>query len=185
MTEPPATAVARILNRAGVSAAPVSWLRALSIHSGEEYENYDLDLIGPRQRRRLVRALESAGFRSLTGSRLQLDELIVAFPRPKRTLGTDPAVEARGALRREGELVMMTPTQTLLLALEAEMGAAPPAELEALVYELPANLDKVAQWARAGGRGDQFAALRPGLAAAQKRGTQDRKERSFRSKLPR
>jgi hypothetical protein len=63
--------VATILNRAGVSAAPLSWLLALSIYTGEEYENYDLDLIGPSQRRRLVRALEADGFRSISGTRLQ------------------------------------------------------------------------------------------------------------------
>lgn len=185
MKDSPEVRIARILNRGYVSAAPISWLSALSIYAGEEYENYDLDLIGPRQRRRLVVALESGGFRSLSGSRLQRDETVVAFPRPKRTLGTDPAVEARDALRREGEVVMLTPTQTLLLALDAEIDSGRLGELEQLVYEQPANLDKVAQWARAAGRGERFAAVRGELAAAQKRGIEDRRARNFRSQLPR
>lgn len=177
--------VAVILNRAGVSAAPLSWVPALSIHAGEEFENYDLDLIGPRQRRRLVRALEAAGFRSTSGTRLEGNDLRVAFPRPKRTLGTDPAVEARAALRAGDDVVLLTPTQALLLALDESLDEPRVAELSALVYEQPANLDKVAQWARAAGRGPRFAAVRSRLAAAQEQGVAERRARTFRSRLPR
>jgi hypothetical protein len=71
------------------------------------------------------------------------------------------------------------------MALDAEPTVARIEELEALVYEQPANLDKVAQWSRAAARGERFASIRGRLAAAQRLGIEDRRARRFVSRLPR
>jgi hypothetical protein len=57
--------IARWLNRGGLSAAPCPWLNAISIFVDEEYERFDYDLIGPRDRLRIGRVLEEHGFPGL------------------------------------------------------------------------------------------------------------------------
>ena len=86
-----------------------------------------------------------------------------------------------------GAVVLVTPTQALLLYLHrfGDDAGAIADELTRLVWEQPANLDKVADWAQAAGRGATFARLRQRLEPAQAEGIDLRRRRMFRSKLPR
>ncbi len=183
------TEIARLLNRGGVSSAPLARLCAVSIFDDEEYENYDVDLVSPRQRLRIAAVLEAAGFRHTSGRVLAAPEdgAPVVFPKPA-ILGSDPSRPAEELLARGGAVVLVTPTQALLLYLHrfGRQGTEALAdELTSLVWEQPANLDKVGEWARAAGLGAAFSALRRRLDDAQAEGVELRRQRRFRSRLPR
>ena len=173
------TSIARILNRGGVSAAPLSRLSLISIFDDEEYENYDFDLVSPRRRLRLAAVLTDAGFRQTSGRVFEAPEGgdPVVFPKPG-ILGTDPSRPVLDLLAGGGAIVLVTPTQALLLVLH-RLGDQPPSELadelNALVWEQPANLDKVEEWARAAGLGRTFLELRPALERAQSEGVELRR----------
>lgn len=181
--------IARILNRGGLSAAPLERLPLLSIFDDDEYENYDLDIVTPRRRSRIAGALKKAGFRQATGRVFQAPGggAPVVFPKPMG-LGSDPSRPAAEVLGQGGSVVLVTPTQAVLLYLHRFGGQGAGAletDLSALVWEQPANLAKVGEWARAAGLGDVYDALKGKLAAAQGEGTDLRKKRLFRSRLPR
>ncbi len=183
------TGIARRLNRGDLSAAPLRRLSAVSIFDDEEYENYDLDLISPLRRLKIAALLTGAGFRQTSGRRFAAPEggAPVVFPKPG-ILGSDPSRPADELLERGGTVVLVTPTQALLLYLHrfghpsAETLAE---ELTELVWEQPANLDKVEDWARAGGTGSTFSRLRRRLEDAQAEGVDLRRRRQFKSRLPR
>ena len=180
--------IARRLGAGGVSAAPLDRLDAISIFDDDEYENYDVDLVSPRRRRSIVAVLAEAGFRQRSGSTIEApdDGKRLVFPRPG-ILGSDPSQPAGDLLSAGGAVVLVTPTQALLLYLHrfGDDGDALAGELTRLVWEQPANLDKVADWARAAGRGRTFARLRRRLEPSQAEGIDLRRRRLFRSRLPR
>jgi hypothetical protein len=176
------------LNRAGLSAAPCHWLRAISVFVDEEYENFDYDLIGPRDRRRIARVLGEHGFRQRTGRKFEGPMGTIEFPRPSRTLASDPASELEQALDRGAGTVFATPTQILLATWRREgpeLTNSRRSELLALVREQPANLEKVRDWLRRTDRRPDFELLRPQLVAAQREGFEQRRKGTFRSRLPR
>jgi len=195
------TEIARALNRAKVSAAPCAWLPALSIFDDEHYENYDYDMVGPGERRRLVRALESAGFRQKSGRILVKvgaprraespgEPTALEFPRPTRLLAGDPALEFEKVVDRGKTIALATPTQILLTTLRRGLlGEGAEAELVALVREQPANLDKVEEWLRRGPSESEglkrFLRWRAGMDEAQEEGFELRRRGRFRSELPR
>lgn len=179
---------ARLLNRGEVSAAPMQRLPLLSIFDDEEYENYDFDAISTRRRWRIAKLLTAAGFRQKTGRILtpEQGDVPLVYPRPGG-LGTDPSMPANILLQQGGAVVMVTPTQAILLYLRhfGEQGAAPlEDELEALVWEQPANFEKIAEWSRPMGRAAVFRSLREKLEAPQAEGIALRKRRRFQSRLP-
>jgi hypothetical protein len=186
--------IARILNRAGVSAAPIPSLNALSIFTVDEHENFDLDVIGPRQRRAAAAALTAAGFAHRSGREFRRGNEILRFPRPKRTLGTDPAIEAREVVQERGVIALLTPTQAALLMLYEETvgGGGGTAlkndglaeQLAALAHEQPMNMGKMRQWARPAGLGERLEAMRSAIEASQRRGIEDRRQRRFKTRLP-
>ena len=180
--------IARWLNRAGMSAAPCEWLRAISIFVDEEYESFDYDLIGPRDRLRITRVLEELGFRQLTGRAFEGPLGRIEFPRPSRTLASDPASELEQVLGRGVGAAFATPTQVLLATWRREgpeLSESRSTELLALVREQPANLGKIHEWLRRTDRAPDFERLRPQLAAAQREGFEQRRKGTFRSQLPR
>lgn len=183
------TGVARLLNRGGVSAAPLRQLAVISIFDDEEYENYDVDFVSPRRRSSIAAVLTGAGFRQISGRTFLAPgggEPII-FPKPG-ILGTDPSRPADVLLSQNHSVVLVTPTQALLLYLHHfghEDASALAGELNALVWEQPANLDKVREWARAAGLGRAFLTLRSELARAQAQGIDLRRRHLFRSRLPR
>jgi hypothetical protein len=175
------------LNRAGLSAAPCQWLRAISVFVDEEYENYDYDLIGPRDRLRIAGVLEEHGYRQLTGREFEGPTGTIEFPRPSRTLASDPASELERVLDLGADAVFATPTQIVLTTWRRdgpELADSRRSELLALVREQPANLDKVRDWLRRTDRGPDFELLRPQLLAAQREGFEQRRKGTFRSRLP-
>lgn len=183
----PRIEIARLLNRGGVSAAPLGRLAAISIFDDEEYENYDFDLVPPSQRLRIAAILTAAGFRQRSG-RTFVDPDggdPVVFPKPG-ILGSDPSRPAADLLSAGRTTVLVTPTQAILLYLHHDPELAPPLadELTRLVWEQPANLDKIQEWARAAGRDRAFRRLRGALEDAQAEGVDLRKRRLFRSRLP-
>ncbi len=180
--------IARALNRGGVSAAPLARLALVSIFDDDEYENYDIDFVSPRRRLRIAKLLKGAGFRQTSGSSFAApkgDDPIV-LPKPG-ILGTDPSRPAGELLARGGAVVLVTPTQALLLYLHRFGDRLPEhaEELRNLVWEQPANLEKVRDWARAAGKDHIFARLRGKLEEAQAEGIELRRARRFRSRLPR
>lgn len=180
--------IARPLNRGGLSAAPLEHLAAISIFDDEEYENYDFDIITPRRRWRIAKLLKEIGYRQKWGSKLVPLEggPPVLIPKPG-ILGSDPSRPAALLLAKAEGIVLTTPTQSLLLYLH-HLGAAGIAdgteELSRLVWEQPANLEKVRDWARAAGLDSTFKALRRVLEPAQAEGIELRRQRRFRSRLP-
>ena len=183
------TEIARLLNRGGVSAAPLRQLAAISIFDDEEYENYDFDLVSPRQRSSIAAVLKEAGFRQVSGRTLLAPNggKPIVFPKPG-ILGTDPSRPADVLLSQNHSVVLVTPTQALLLYLHhfgREDASGLREELNALVWEQPANLDKVREWARPAGLGRAFLTLRSELEGAQAEGIDLRRRHLFRSRLPR
>ncbi|MEM7164180.1 MAG: hypothetical protein AAF581_01875 [Planctomycetota bacterium] len=185
----PAVETARLLNRGDISAAPLRRLPVISIFDDEHYENYDVDVIGPFSRRRIVKVLERAGYRLARGTILEApDGPQVVFPK-LGILGSDPVRPVEDLLAQGGSIVLVTPTQALLLYFQrySEEGAdslAP--ELGDLVFEQPANLDKICDRLRRQELPARvFQQLGGQLAARQAEGTALRRDRRFRSRLPR
>ncbi len=183
------TEVARRLNRGGVSAMPLKRLSAVSIIDDEEYENYDLDYVPPHRRLRVAAILAESGFRMSSGRTFEPPGGggRVVFPKPG-ILGTDPSKPAAELLAQDDQVVLVTPSQAVLLYLHHFPSESAPnlaQELAALVWEQPANLDKVRDWARAAGQGRLFGRMRPRLEKAQAEGIELRRRRVFESRLPR
>lgn len=179
--------VARLLNREEVSAAPLKRLPIVSIFDDEEYENYDFDLISPQRRLRIAAVLATAGFRQKSGKHFKgpHEGAPVVLPHPA-PLGSDPSRPAEELVAVGDAVVLVTPTQAILLYLH-RFGGKPKeiaAELAELVWHHPANLDKIRDWAKAAGRADAFAKIRPRLEKAQDEGIALRKKRQFESRLP-
>lgn len=172
--------------RSEVAAIPCPWLPALSIFDDEHYENYDYDIVGPADRRRIARALASAGFRQTSGRILQSPQLVLEFPKPTRLLAGDPAIELERVLERRESVPFATPTQVLLSTLRRLRDDALDvleSDLVAFVREQPANLDKVRDWLRDTPAAGRFARVLPALRAAQDEGFDLRRRGVFRSEL--
>jgi hypothetical protein len=185
--ENPESEIARLLNHRGMSAVPCPWLSAISIFVDEEYENYDYDMIGPRARRSVIDILSAGGYRLASGNVLAGPFGRLEFPRPTRALGADPAAEFERVIDGPADVGFGTPTQILLATWRLEGPELSPKrrdDLLALVYEQPANLDKIADWLRRTDRLPDFRALLPRLQARQQEGTSLRKRGAFRSRLP-
>jgi hypothetical protein len=163
-------------------------LRSISVFVDEEYENFDYDVIGPRDRLRIARVLEGHGFRQRTGREFVGPLGKIEFPRPSRTLGSDPATELEQVLDRGAAAAFATPTQILLATWRRdgpELSDSRRSELLVLVREQPANLEKVRDWLRRTDRGPDFQLLLPRLVTAQREGFEQRRKGIFRSQLPR
>lgn len=106
--------IARWLNQGGLSAAPCACLSAVSIFVYEECEKSDYDLIGPRDRPRIGSVFEEHGCWQRTGREFEGPLGKIEFPRPSRTLASDPASELGQALDCGSGAVLATPTEILL-----------------------------------------------------------------------
>ncbi|MGB5294348.1 MAG: hypothetical protein WBP34_05290 [Thermoanaerobaculia bacterium] len=180
--------ISRWLNRNRLSAAPCAWLSAISIYVDARYENYDYDIIVPKARLRIARVLLDHGFSQLSGRVFEGADGRIEFPRPTRSLASDPAQELEDVLRRPGVAAFATPTQVLLTTWRREgpeLAPSSQADLLALVREQPANLDKIRDWLRRTPSRADFQRFRPRLEAAQEQGLQQRRQGTFRSQLPR
>jgi hypothetical protein len=180
--------IARWLNAGRLSAAPCPWLSAISVFVDEEYENYDYDVIGPRARKRIREVLVEHDYRQISGRVFEGPQGRIEFPRPTRSLASDPAAELEGVVERAASAVFTTPTQVLLATWRREGPRLSPArqeDLVALVHEQPANLDKVRDWLRRTDCQADFQGLRSRLQTAQEEGFQLRRRGEFRSRLPR
>lgn len=180
--------VSRWLSQGGLSAVPCPWLSAVSIFVDERYENYDYDIIGPRARLRIAQVLLDHDFRQLSGRVFEGPLGRMEFPRPSRSLATDPSEEFEQVV--DGALggAFATPTQILLTTWRREGPEVAPArqqDLLKLVREQPANLDKIRDWLRRTPCSTDFQRFRPRLEAAQEQGLQQRRQGTFRSQLPR
>jgi hypothetical protein len=180
--------IARWLNRQGISAAPCQWLSALSIFGHEHYENFDYDLIGPRDRLAIAKVLEGHGYRQESGRSFAGPGGRIEFPKPPRLLSSDPVAELENSRRGGADVVVATPTQVLLSTWRHE-GPEPSRErldqLLELVSEQPANLDKVGDWLRRTPGEAAYNRFKAELAAVQEEGFQLRRTGRFRSMLPR
>ncbi len=180
--------IARWLNREKLSAAPCAWLSSISIFVDEQYENYDYDILGPRARQTVASVLREHGFRQVRGRVFEGESGRIEFPRPTRTLASDPASELEEILDRGAEAAFATPTQILLTTWRREgpeLSMSRRDDLLRLVREQPANLDKIRDWLRRTECANDFARFRPELEEAQEAGYQLRRQGRFRSQLPR
>ena len=180
--------VCRHLNRRSMSAFPTRSLPLISLGNDDEYENYDYDVIGPRQRKKLLTILEDSGFKLRSARELVSIEGTtppLRFPRPNGTLGVDPSGSVLNEIS-SGGVVWATPTQTVLCLLHqsgGECDADLENELVHLVREQPANLGRIKQCARSAGF-HSVSELLKRMARAQAEGIELRKRREFRSELP-
>lgn len=180
--------ISRWLNRSGLSAAPCPWLSSISIFVDERYENYDYDIIGPQARRRIARVLVEHDFQRLSGRVFEGPLGRIEFPRPTRSLATDPSEEFERVIDRAVGATFATPTQILLTTWRREGPEIAPSrqqDLLKLVREQPANLDKIRDWLRRTPCRSDFQRLRPRLEKAQEEGVQQRRRGTHHSQLPR
>jgi len=189
--------VLRELHRQGLSLFPLSMLNAVSVYVDDVYENYDYDIVTPGQREKLVRLLKRQGFRQVTGRVITSADKSVLFelPKPNFTLGDDPASQAQKLIAKSRSTVVITPTQALLIYFkrfkaqirdELAGNSSKPVitELVDLVYEQPANLDKVREWLGPSGLTDVFISLKYDLRDSQQAGITARREYNFESRIP-
>ena len=182
------------INKKGLSFFPLSRLNAISVYTADFYENYDYDIVLPGQRDKLVQVLKQFDFRQTSGRVItnQNKTITFEFAKPNFTLGDDPAEKTARLLKKSKSLIVITPTQALLIylkqfyeqiKLEAQAESATPIidELLALLYEQPANLDKVREWLGPSGKDDLFVLLKLRLRQAQQKGIDDRREFNFKS----
>ena len=176
------------LNQSRLSAAPCPWLRAVSIFVDERYENYDYDIIGPRARLLIAEVLLDHDFQQLSGRVFEGPLGRIEFPRPTRSLATDPSEEFEQVVDGSADGVFATPTQILLTTWRREGPEVAPSrqqDLLKLVREQPANLDKIRDWLRRTPCLADFQRFRPRLETAQEQGLQQRRRGTFRMQPPR
>lgn len=182
---------ARCLNQSGVRALPLRASRVIALMDDTVYENFDYDVLGPKSRQALRIALEAEGWRARRASLFEHDDypdVDLIVPKANSILGSNPATPVLTALKHPDAIALTTPTQAALALLHQcgdRWDEAAQAELEFLVLELPANLDKTADWVGDWSLRSLFSQLRPRLEMLQSHGIRERKERSFRSRLPR
>jgi len=171
----------------GVSAVVCSWLPVISIFDDEHYENYDYDIVGPRERRKIASALCEHGFRQTSGRVFEKGPSRFEFPRPTRSLSGDPAAELERVLLRAESVPFSTPTQALLVtcrrAADEDSLRVFRSRLVSLVREQPANLAKIGDWLRGTTAARYFSRLREELAVAQASGFEARRAGRFRSEF--
>jgi hypothetical protein len=176
--------IARTLRRRHVIAHPCPWLQAVSVFVDEQYDNFDYDIIGPRARLKIAAALKELGFDQKSGRRFEKGDDVVEFPPPTRTLASDPGIEFERTMQRAPGAVLATPTQILLTTWRHEGPVLAEHRRNALldlVFEQPANLDKVHDWLRRTDSALDFRRFKPALAARQAEGTQRRRQGRMRS----
>ena len=182
------------INSKGLSFFPLSQLNAVSVYTADYYENYDYDIVLPGQRDKLVSILKQFNFKQTSGRIIASEDksIIFEFPKPNFTLGDDPAEKTARLIKKSSSLVVITPTQAVLIYLKQfydqfkqQLGADTEpyliSELTDLLYEQPANLDKVREWLGPSGKTDLFISLKQQFRLAQQKGIDHRREYKFKS----
>ena len=182
------------INKKGLSFFPLSRLNAVSVYTADYYENYDYDIVLPGQRDKLVQILKQFEFKQTSGRVITNREKTITFEfaKPNFTLGDDPAEKTARLIKKSNSMIVITPTQALLIYLKQfydpiklEVGVDGDTpftdELTALLYEQPANLDKVREWLGPSGQDDLFVSLKLKLRNAQQKGIDDRQQFNFKS----
>lgn len=167
------------LRRLGLPAAALQSLPYLAVFDDIRFENYDCDLIGSEARRLIHHALQLLGFQRRSGHLYAHPSGVLArIPKPSITLGTNP-VDAVHRVSSADSVILVTPTQLLLLALDRPDFSVEEAvdELQSLLRLCPANLPKVVQWTRARGRSKRLRNIYPLLCEAQHEAIRKRKAR--------
>jgi hypothetical protein len=170
--------IADVLRDADVAAHPCPWIGAVSIFVDEYYENFDYDIVGPKARLAIARALEARGYRQRSGRIFEGDAGRVEFPKPSRTLSSDPAGELELVLQRPRTIALATPTQVVLTTWRRDgpnISDDRLDDLQRLIVNQPANLDKVWDWLRRTDTAESFKLAHPTLAAAQAEGVEQRR----------
>jgi hypothetical protein len=150
----------------------------VSIFVDEFYENFDYDIVGPKARLAIARTLEAEGFRQRSGRVFEGEPGRIEFPKPSRTLASDPAFELEQVLRRPKTIALATPTQVVLATWRrhgSELSDNRIEDLQRLVSNQPANLDKVWDWLRRTAAADPYKRAHAILAGAQAEGIKQRR----------
>ena len=184
------------LNKKGFSIFSLTKLNAVSVYTADYYENYDYDIVIPSQREKLVKLLSERGFKQTSGRVITNSDksIIFEFPKPNFTLGDDPASKAEKLINSSQSYVIITPTQALLIYLKryydqikAELDSANSrpiiSELLDLLYDQPANLDKVREWLGPSNQTEVFILLKQDFRAQQQAGIVDRRNHTFASRI--
>ena len=184
------------LNQKGLSIFPLAKLNAVSIYTADYYENYDYDIVIPSQREKLVKLLAKYGFKQTSGRVITNSDKSITFefPKPNFTLGDDPANKAEKLINTSKSYVIVTPTQALLIylkrfydeikaELDNENSKSIISELLDLLYDQPANLDKVREWLGPSNQTEIFILLKQEFRAQQQAGILDRRNHTFKSRV--
>lgn len=184
------------LNKNGLGVFPLSKIKAVSIYTTDFYENYDYDIVLPNQRDKLVKLLNKNGFKQTSGRIIQNQDktIVFEFPKPNFTLGDDPVSQTEKLIDNSTSYIVVTPTQALLIYLKRfyqhiiiELNQQEDApiitELLDLLYDQPANLDKVREWLGPTNQTDVFILLKQKFRDSQRQGITDRLEYAYKSRI--
>lgn len=181
--DPTTTRFLDAMRAAGIGALPLPSLGLLVTHIGEDYENYEFDVVPQSVRSAVASAAKAAGLRAHGARRFTDAEsgMEVLLGRGAASLSSDPSEEI-DRLRADAPeaLLIATPTQALLHALGMEPSDEIQADLERMVARTPANLAKIAQHARDPARRDRWLAVAEDLQRIQEEHVQERRERRRR-----
>ena len=133
----------KILKRVQLRAHGLEPLKMISLFDDTQFFNIDYDIIPGPERNQIYQALTNNGWTAKSSRIFEKDSFRCGFARPSHTLGANPATNVVSS-KAEFDCQFVTPTQALLFM---EMEGQWNNELAyRLVFEQPANLDKMFQW---------------------------------------
>ncbi len=125
----------------GLVCWPIDSIGVIACYDDTEFENHDVELIGPRARTQLAELLSQRGFSRLDGHCYYRRQVMVTIARPSR--GRVNNLADRPSLK-PGEIRFVTSTQAAFFVLVSEMPVdARLDDLEQLLRHLPVNLYKL------------------------------------------
>ena len=125
----------------GLVCWPIDSIGVIACYDDTEFDNHDVELIGPKARAQLADLLSQRGFSRLNGHCYHRQQLMVTIARPPR--GRASSLAGRLSLKR-GEIRFVTATQAVFHLLLSEMSLdARLDDLEQLLTHLPVNLYKL------------------------------------------
>ncbi|BBM84855.1 hypothetical protein [Candidatus Uabimicrobium amorphum] len=163
--------LSQVLRDGLINAYAVEGLPIISIYCDDFYENYDYDIIAPKERKKLAKIFEELKMKRRSSRYYTYEDTDICHPKPTRTLGGNPIDEVVRELQRENRIILATPTQAILSTLLYCHQGHIQIDLEdiyRLVYVQPANLDKIQQWSVHEGYSHLFKPLRHRCTAIQR-----------------
>lgn len=169
-----AAQVSQALTDAGITAV-LTGGGAVSIHSANKYQSYDIDFVSAASRKDLATVMGTLGFKPGTGRHFEhpTSPLVVEFVAWPPTLG-DEIVRKWARIRTPaGTLQILTPTQCIKDRLAAFFHWRDSQGLEQALQVGRAHrvaMTELARWARAEGHAEDFEEFRRRLLSIRRGG---------------